>query len=92
MYSGSVNLRVFRLNYTANIPEKILGMSRIMISNRRELLCQKKLGEKLSVKDGDFLTYLLTKNGFVKIKKLEFDLSKAIKQIEKLKRQKLLLS
>jgi hypothetical protein len=38
------------------------------------------------------LTYLLTKNGFVKIKKLEFDLSKAIKQIEKLKRQKLLLS
>jgi hypothetical protein len=34
--------------------------------------------------------YLLTKNGFVKIKKLEFDLSKAIKQIEKLKRQKFL--
>ena len=52
----------------------------------------KKVREKLSVKDGDFLTYLLTKNGFVKIKKLEFDLSKAIKQIEKLKRQKLLLS
>jgi len=43
--NGSVNLRVFRLNYTANIPEKILGMSRIMTSNRRELLCQKKLGK-----------------------------------------------
>ena len=69
----------------------ILGMSRIMISNRRVTL-PKEVREKLSVKDGDFLTYLLTKNIFVKIKKLEFDLSKAIKQIEKLKRQKLLLS
>jgi hypothetical protein len=38
------------------------------------------------------LTYLLTKNGFVKIKKLEFDLDRAIRQIEKLKRKKLLLS
>jgi hypothetical protein len=32
----------------------------------------------------------LTRNGFVKIKKLEFDLNKAIKQIEKLKTEKLL--
>jgi hypothetical protein len=37
-------------------------------------------------------TYLLTSNGFVKIKKLEFDWDKAIKQIEKLEREKLLLS
>jgi hypothetical protein len=34
----------------------------------------------------------LTRNGFVKIKKLEFDLDKAIKQIERLKKEKLLLS
>ncbi len=46
----------------------------------------------MSVKDGDFLTYLLTRNGFVKIKKLEFGLDKAIKQIERLKKDKLLLS
>ncbi|HEY6164171.1 MAG TPA: hypothetical protein VIW25_04630 [Nitrososphaeraceae archaeon] len=52
----------------------------------------KKVREKLSVKDGDLLTYLLTSNGFVKIKKLEFDWDKAIKQIEKFKREKLLLS
>jgi len=52
----------------------------------------KKVREKLSVKDGDFLTYLLTRNGFVKIKKLEFDWDKAIKQIEKLESEKLLLS
>jgi hypothetical protein len=38
------------------------------------------------------LTYLLTRNGFVKIKKLEFDWDKATKQIEKLKREKLFLS
>jgi hypothetical protein len=44
MYLGSANLRVFRLNYTANMPEKILGIS-IIISNERvsELLCRKKL-------------------------------------------------
>ena len=70
--------------------EKVLGDSRIMKGGR--VTIPKKVREKLSVKDGDFLTYLLTKNGFVKIKELEFDLSKAIKQIEKLKRQKLLLS
>ncbi|MBV9179378.1 MAG: hypothetical protein JO327_09625 [Nitrososphaeraceae archaeon] len=53
----------------------------------------KKVREKLNIKDDDFLTYLLTKNGFVKIKKLEFDLDRAIRQIqiEKLKREKLLL-
>ena len=58
--------------------EKVLGDSRIMKGGR--VTIPKKVREKLSVKDGDFLTYLLTKNGFVKIKKLEFDLSKAIKQ------------
>jgi len=58
--------------------EKVLGDSRIMKGGR--VTIPKKVREKLSVKDGDFLTYLLTKNIFVKIKKLEFDLSKAIKQ------------
>jgi bifunctional DNA-binding transcriptional regulator/antitoxin component of YhaV-PrlF toxin-antitoxin module len=70
--------------------EKVLGDSRIMKGGR--VTMPKKVREKLSVKDGDFLTYLLTSNGFVKIKKLEFDWDKAIKQIEKLEREKLLLS
>jgi bifunctional DNA-binding transcriptional regulator/antitoxin component of YhaV-PrlF toxin-antitoxin module len=70
--------------------EKVLGDSRIMKGGR--VTMPKKVREKLSVKDGDLLTYLLTSNGFVKIKKLEFDWDKAIKQIEKLKREKLLLS
>ena len=69
--------------------EKVLGDSRILKGGR--VTIPKKVREKLSVKDGD-LTYLLTKNGFVKIKKLEFDWDKAIKQIEKLKKEKLLLS
>jgi AbrB family looped-hinge helix DNA binding protein len=70
--------------------EKVLGDSRIMKGGR--VTIPKKVREKLSVKDGDFLTYLVTRNESVKIKKLEFDLDKAIKQIEKLKREKLLLS
>ena len=70
--------------------EKVLGDSRIMKGGR--VTMPKKVREKLSVKDRDFLTYLLTSNGFVKIKKLEFDWDKAIKQIEKLEREKLLLS
>ena len=39
---------------------------------------------------GDFLICLVTRNGYVNIKKLEFDSDKAFKQIEKLKREKLL--
>ena len=70
--------------------EKVLGDSRILKGGR--VTIPKKVREKLSVKDGHFLTYLLTKNGYVKIKKLEFDWDKAIKQIEKLKKEKLLLS
>ena len=70
--------------------EKVLGDSRIMKGGRVTL--PKKVREKLSVKDGEFLTYSFTRNGFVKIKKLEFDWDIAIKQIEKLKREKLFLS
>jgi AbrB family looped-hinge helix DNA binding protein len=70
--------------------EKVLGDSRIMKRGRTTI--PKKVREQLSVKDGDFLTYLLTRNGIVKIKKLDFDLDKANKQIERLKKEKLLLS
>jgi bifunctional DNA-binding transcriptional regulator/antitoxin component of YhaV-PrlF toxin-antitoxin module len=70
--------------------EKVLGDSKMLKGGR--VAIPKKVREKLIIKDGDFLTYLLTKNGFVKIKKLEFDWDKAIKQLEKLKRERLLLS
>jgi AbrB family looped-hinge helix DNA binding protein len=70
--------------------DKVLGDSRILKGGR--VTIPKKVREKLSVKDGDFLTYLLTKGGYVKIKKLEFYVDKAIQQIDKLKKQKLLLS
>jgi AbrB family looped-hinge helix DNA binding protein len=70
--------------------EKVLGDSRILKGGR--ITIPKRVREKLSVKDGDFLTYLETRNGSVKIKKLEFNWNEAFKQIEELKRQKLLLS
>ena len=70
--------------------EKVLGDSRMLKGGR--VTIPKRVREKLSVKDGDFLTYLETRNGSVKIKKLEFDWNEAVKQIEELKRQKLLLS
>jgi bifunctional DNA-binding transcriptional regulator/antitoxin component of YhaV-PrlF toxin-antitoxin module len=70
--------------------EKVLGDSKMLKGGRVTIL--KKVREKLSIKDGDFLTYLLTTNGFVTIKKLVFDWDKAIKQLEKLKRERLLLS
>jgi AbrB family looped-hinge helix DNA binding protein len=69
--------------------EKVLGDSRIMKEGR--VTIPKKVREKLSVKDGDFLTYLLTSNGFVKIKKLEFDWDKAIKQIEEIKKGEIIV-
>ena len=65
-------------------------MTRILKGGR--VTIPKKVREKLSIKDGDLSTYLLTKNGFVKTNKLEFDLDRAIRQIKKLKREKLLLS
>jgi len=70
--------------------EKVLGDSRILKGGR--ITIPKRVREKLSVKDGDFLTYLETRNGSVKIKKLEFNWNEAFKQIEELKRQKLLLN
>ncbi len=70
--------------------EKVLGDSTILKGGR--VTIPKRVREKLSVKDGDFLTYLETRNGSVKIKKLEFDWNDVVKQMEKLKRQKLLLS
>lgn len=63
--------------------EKALGDSRLM--SGRRITIPKKVRARPSIWDGNFLTYLLTKNGFVKIKKLGFDWDEAIKQRKKLK-------
>ena len=44
-----------------------------------KLLCQNVM-EKLGVKNGDYLQYLLNKNGYVIIK--GFDAEEAIRQVE----------
>ena len=44
-----------------------------------ELLCQNVM-EKVSVKNGDYVQYLLIKNGYIIIKR--FDAKEAIKQVE----------
>jgi hypothetical protein len=47
--------------------------------NEERVAIHKKIRKKLGVKDGgDFLYYLLAKNGFVKIKKFEYGVDKAI--------------
>jgi len=46
----------------------------------------------MSIKDGDFVDYLLSKYGSIKIIKFEFDWKKAMKQIDSLRKRKLLLS
>jgi bifunctional DNA-binding transcriptional regulator/antitoxin component of YhaV-PrlF toxin-antitoxin module len=43
--------------------EKVLGDSRI--TNGGRVTLPKKVREKLSVKDGEFLTYLLTRNEWI---------------------------
>ena len=45
-----------------------------------ELLCQKKLGKKLSEKNRDYLQYLLINNGYVIIKRFDAK-EEAIRQV-----------
>jgi AbrB family looped-hinge helix DNA binding protein len=50
----------------------------------------KEVREKLSIKDGDFVDFLLTRYGSIKIIKFEFDWKKAMKEIDSLRKRKLL--
>jgi hypothetical protein len=63
--------------------EKALGDSRLI--KGRRITIPKNVRARPSIWDSNFLTYLLTKNGFVKIEKLGFDSDEAIKQHKKLK-------
>lgn len=69
---------------------KVIGDSRILKGGR--VTIPVKVREKLQVKDGDFLIYIETRNGNVKIIKSEFDIDVAVKQIEQLRKKGLLLT
>ena len=51
----------------------------------------KEVREKLSIKDGDFVDFVLTRYRSIKIIKFEFDWNKAMKQIDSLRKQKKIL-
>jgi bifunctional DNA-binding transcriptional regulator/antitoxin component of YhaV-PrlF toxin-antitoxin module len=70
--------------------EKFLGDSGIL--KGRGVTIPNGVREKLGVKEGDFLTCLETRSGYAKIKEFEFDWNEAVKQIETLEKEKLLLS
>jgi len=72
------------------VRDKNIGHCRVLKGGR--ITIPKEVREKLSVKDGDFVDYLLSKYGSIKIIKFEFDWKKAIKQIDSLRKRKLLLS
>jgi len=72
------------------VRDKNIGHCRVLKGGR--ITIQKEVREKLSIKDGDFVDYLLSKYGSIKIIKFEFDWKKAMKQINSLRKRKLLLS
>lgn len=72
------------------VGDKNIGHCRVLKGGR--ITIPKEAREKLSIKDGDFVDFLLTRHGSVKIIKFEFDWKKAMKQIDSLRKQKLLLS
>lgn len=67
---------------------KVIGDSRIL--KRGMVTIPVKVREKLRVKEGDFLTYIETSNGQVRIVKSEFDIDETVKQIEQLRKKGLL--
>jgi AbrB family looped-hinge helix DNA binding protein len=70
--------------------EKNIGHCRVLKGGR--ITIPKQVREKLSIEDGDFVDFLVTRYGSIKIIKFEFDWKKAIKQIDNLRKQKLLLN
>jgi AbrB family looped-hinge helix DNA binding protein len=71
------------------IKGKVIGDSRVLKGGR--VTIPVKVREKLHVKDGDFLTYIETQNGQIRIIKSEFDIDEMVKQIEQLRKKGLLL-
>ena len=72
------------------VGDKNIGDWRVL--KRGRITIPKEAREKLSIKVGDFVDFLLTRDGSVKIIKFEFVWNKAMKHIDSLRKQKLLLS
>ncbi|MGE5634613.1 MAG: AbrB/MazE/SpoVT family DNA-binding domain-containing protein [Deltaproteobacteria bacterium] len=72
------------------VGDKNIGHCRVLKGGR--ITIPKEVREKLSIKDGDFvdfvLTRYLTRYRSIKIIKFEFDWNKAMKQIDNLRKQK----
>jgi AbrB family looped-hinge helix DNA binding protein len=72
------------------VVEKNIGHCRVLKGGR--IIIPKEVREKLSIKDGDFVDFLITGYGSIKIIKFKFDWKKAMKKIDSLRKQKILLS
>ena len=71
------------------VGDKNIGHCRVLKGGR--ITIPKEVTEKLSIKDGDFVDFLLTRYGSIKIIKFEFDWNKTMKQIDSLRKQKKIL-
>jgi AbrB family looped-hinge helix DNA binding protein len=72
------------------VRDKNIGHCRVL--KGRRITIPKEVRKKLGIKDGDFVDFLLTRYRSIKIIKFEFDWKKAMKQIDSLRKRKLLLS
>jgi bifunctional DNA-binding transcriptional regulator/antitoxin component of YhaV-PrlF toxin-antitoxin module len=60
----------------------VLGVSKM--TGQRWVTIPKEAREEMHVKAGGFLQYLLTEDGYALIRKIEFDLMRAIKHLTNL--------
>jgi len=58
----------------------VLGVSKM--TGQGQVMIPKEVREKMHVKAGDFLQYLRTKDGYMLIRKFEFELILAIKTFD----------
>jgi AbrB family looped-hinge helix DNA binding protein len=68
------------------VGNKNIGHCRVLKGGR--ITIPKEVREKLSIKDGDSVDFVLTRYRSIKIIKFEFDWNKAMKQIDSLRKQK----
>jgi AbrB family looped-hinge helix DNA binding protein len=64
----------------------VLGTSRI--TSQGQITIPKEVRQKLRLKSGDFVQYLLTVDGHVLIRKFEFDIDLMVRDVEKLIKSK----
>jgi AbrB family looped-hinge helix DNA binding protein len=54
------------------------------VTGQGQVTIPKEVREKLTVKSGDWLQFLLTEDGHIVIRKFEFDIELAIKNLNKI--------